>query len=383
MDKATQKLFTITNIDTHSLARTGTLSLPHGTIQTPVFMPIGTQGAVKGLTHAELETQGFEIILGNTYHLWVRPDLDVMKAASGLHNFSSWNRPLLTDSGGFQAFSLASQRKFTEKGVYFKLPHSGEQRLLTPEKSMEIQTVLGSDIALILDQCLPAEVTHHTAKLAMERTHRWAKRCQIEFENLRRQFPHQNVLFGIPQGAQFNDLRQQSAAAMNELDFAGYSVGGVANGGEPEEIMYQQVLSQTEILDNHKPRHLLGVGTPLDIVQMVARGIDMFDCVYPTRNARHGSLIFALDDTSYEAVQITSKRFEKDFSSINPNSIHPELRTYSKAFLRHLFRSKELLAYRLATLQNLEFYYDLMINIRSHITAGDYASWYPHYKRVQ
>jgi queuine tRNA-ribosyltransferase len=339
-------------------------------------MTIGTQGSVKGLDQADLEMLGSQIILGNTYHLWLRPDTEVIDAAGGLHAFNTWNKPILTDSGGFQAFSLAKIRKFSEEGVTFRSHINGEKRFLSPEISMQIQTSLGSDIALVLDECLPAEVTEREAKRAMWRTRRWAERSKVEFDRLKAEKGHSNYLFGIPQGAQFNNLRIESAKMTMELDFPGYSVGGVANGGEPEEIMYSQVLSQTEILEDHKPRHLLGVGTPKDIVQMVARGIDMFDCVYPTRNARHGSLFFWLDETTYETVHITNKRFQKDFSPINPDSSIPQLREYSKAYLRHLFVTKELLAFRLATLHNLEFYYNLMEEIRTRITNNTFDTWW-------
>ena len=384
-------IFTIHHKHQHSKARLGTVQLARGTVQTPVFMPIGTVATVKSLTNLELEKLGFEIILGNTYHLWLKPDLKIMEASkwtrpitnplindnreSGLHSFQGWQRPILTDSGGFQAWSLSKIRKFTEAGVSFKVPTTGDTRFLSPEVSMQIQTVLGSDIALVLDECLDADVSLHEAKRAMYRTRRWAERSQIEFERLRieeannSQNIHRNVLFGIPQGAQFPELRRESALLTMELDFAGYSIGGVANGGEPEEIMYNQVLSQTEILEEYKPRHLLGVGTPKDIIEMVKRGIDMFDCVYPTRNARHGSLFIWTDRDrlEYETIKIEGKRFETDFVPINADSVFEELRYYSKAYLRHLFRAKELLALRLATLNNLEFYHNLMETLRDKI----------------
>jgi queuine tRNA-ribosyltransferase len=382
-------IFTINKKHTHSMARTGTVKLARGEVRTPVFMPIGTIASVKSLNCLDLEKIGFDIILGNTYHLWLKPDLEVFKASkwvrsiynplikntreSGLHSFQSWQKPILTDSGGFQAWSLSKMRKFTEAGVKFKIPSSGDMRFLSPEISMQIQTTLGSDIALVLDECLSAGVTEKEAKRAMHRTLRWAERSKIEFERLRELEPHGNVLFGIPQGAQYLELRRESARLTMELDFPGYSIGGVANGGEPEEIMYEQVRSQTEILEEHKPRHLLGVGTPKDIINMVKCGIDMFDCVYPTRNARHGSLFFWIDkqNLQYETVKIESKRFENDFTPIYKDSRLEELQIYSKAYLRHLFRAKELLAMRLATLNNLEFYYDLMEILREKINNNE------------
>ena len=434
-----------------SKARTGTVTLAHGEIQTPVFMSIGTIGSVKGLDYQDLEKLNAEIILGNTYHLWLRPGLKVLEKAGGLHKFINWDRPILTDSGGFQAFSLSKIRKFTDEGVFFKSQVDGQQRFLSPEISMGIQTILGSDIALVLDEALAAEVNFKEAKMAMYRTFAWAKRSKSEFERLQKEGvsvnqlielektqskvaleklaqikkaksdhfkklagkeieietkeleisnsgdhlfetklfsdnekienlkseqnfmpPYPRYLFGIPQGAQFPELRQESARLTMELDFPGYSIGGVANGGEPEEIMYAQVLAQTEILEEEKPRHLLGVGTPRDIIEMVKRGIDMFDCVYPTRNARHGSIFVWTDyeKLEYEVLKIQSSRFEMDFSPINKISKFSELKSYKKAYLRHLFKAKELLALRLATLNNLEFYYDLMIQIRRKINEG-------------
>ena len=381
--------FKITHKSLKSKARRGILTLPNGIIQTPVFMPIGTVGSIKGITMGEMEKLDAQIILGNTYHLWLKPGLKVLESAGGLHKFNTWKRPILTDSGGFQAFSLSKIRKFKEEGVTFKVPSNGEKRFLSPEISMEIQTTLGSDIALVLDECLPATATFNQAKNAMNRTRRWAERSQIEFERLRLEnyentgILHQNNLFGIPQGAQFPDLREISAKLTMELDFPGYSIGGVANGGEPEEIMYSQVFAQTEILESSKPKHLLGVGTPKDIVQMVARGIDMFDCVYPTRNARHGTLFFQAGENSYQSIHIDTTRYSLDFSPININSRFPELRSYSKGYLCHLFKSGELLAYRLATLQNLEFYMELMENIRTRIEAGTFDGWWESYSRIK
>lgn len=430
-------LFQITQECDSTKARTGSLTLDRGDIQTPIFMPIGTAGSVKSVTAFELNQIGFPIILGNTYHLWIRPGLGVFggddklgvvdkkineaqnhkKTESSeiltqdsfdntllnpkldserpdIHEFTSWSKPILTDSGGFQAWSLDKMRKFTEDGVTFAVQGSGQKRFLSPEISMQIQNVLNSDITLVLDEALDAQVSEKEARRAMMRTRRWAERSQNEWQRLQQQKAEQKnlsisqridqqLLFGIPQGAQFIHLREESARLTMELDFPGYSIGGVANGGEPEEIMYQQVQAQTNILEKQKPRHLLGVGTPRDIVRMVACGIDMFDCVYPTRNARHGSLIMELDESHYEIVQISSRRYIYDFQPINSTSVFPELRTYTKAYLCHLFRAKELLAYRLATLQNLEFYYNLMAQIRRRIKDGSFKTWYSGYDRGQ
>lgn len=376
-------IFSIKTKSPKSKARTGKLTLPHGDVLTPIFMPIGTVGTVKSLTYEDLNQLEAQIILGNTYHLWLRPDMDVMSQAGGLHSFSHWSKPILTDSGGFQAFSLAKIRKFTEEGVKFQSHLNGETRFLSPEESMKIQTIIGSDIALILDECLPAEVDHKRAKGAMERTIRWARRSKIEFERLRAESGHKNNLFGIPQGAQFEDLRKISAEMTMEIGFPGYSIGGVANGGEPEEVMYSQVLAQTEILESDKPKHLLGVGTPKDLAQMVARGIDMFDCVMPTRNARHGGLFYRLDDNTYTTARIKNQKFKSDFSPINPNSKFEVLRNYSKAYLRHLFVAQELLYFRLATLHNLEFYLDFMTEIRDKIDNDKFDSWWEGFREVR
>ena len=364
-------------------ARTGQLNFDRGIVKTPVFMPIGTLGSIKSLSMAEVETLGADIILGNTYHLWLQPGLDIIRSFKGLHNFNTYQKPILTDSGGFQAFSLAKIRKFSEEGVTFSVPKSGDKKFLSPEVSMEIQTILGSDIALVLDECLPAEVNRRQALSALERTYRWAKRSQEEFQKLQNpEEQYKRRLFGIPQGAQFLDYRIKSAEMIKDLGFEGYSIGGVANGGEPEEIMYAQVLAQTEVLEKEKPKHLLGVGTPIDIVNMVACGIDMFDCVYPTRNARHGSIFIAHSNYEYSSVQISSLKYRYDQSPINPNSKFPELRTYSKGYLCHLFRSQELLAYRLATLNNLEFYLDLMANIREAIDNDKFEDFKAKFVKI-
>jgi queuine tRNA-ribosyltransferase len=380
-----EKFFKILAKSTVGLSRRGVLNFDRGVVQTPVFMPIGTVGSIKGLTMDDMLKLNSSIILGNTYHLWLKPDLVVMQEFGGLHNFNTWQKPILTDSGGFQAFSLAKIRKFTEEGVTFNVPKSGERRFLSPEISMEIQTILGSDIALVLDECLPAEVSYKQAKSAMYRTHRWAKRSKEAFEKLQKpDEKYKRRLFGIPQGAQFTDLREQSAIMTMEIGFEGYSIGGVANGGEPEEIMYEQVLTQTRLLEEDKPRHLLGVGTPIDIVNMVDCGIDMFDCVYPTRNARHGSLFFwkNIEKTEYEVVQISSLKFRLDKNPINLNSNFNELQTYSKGYLCHLFRAQELLAYRLATINNLEFYMGLMEKIRKEIENNTFTEFKKVFKKV-
>jgi len=366
-------------------ARTGVLYLPHGSVRTPAFMSIGTLGTVKTLTMSELLATGAQILLSNTYHLWLRPGLATLAKFQGLHQFNGWSYPILTDSGGFQIFSLRSNNVTEELGVTFRVPETGEKKLLTPETSMQIQTVINSDIALALDSLPPEETNYKLNKEAMERTLRWAKRCKQEWIKL-----HQgqwvgstgyadtklNLLFGIAQGARFLDLRKQSAEALLELDFPGYSIGGMAMGPEPEESRLAQVDIQTSILEEYKPKHLLGVGTPLDIVKFVAYGIDLFDCVYPTRNARHGTLFFELDDYTYTTERILHQKFLLDQNPINPKSKFLELRTYSKSYLRHLFKTKEVLGYRLATLNNLEFYHNLMSKIRLKIETKEFDRWW-------
>ena len=377
------EFFNIEKKCSHTKARTGVLNFDRGQVKTPVFMPIGTVGSVKGLMMDEMNRLGAGIILGNTYHLWLKPGMEVIKSFDGLHKFNTWKGPILTDSGGFQAFSLSKIRKFTEEGVTFRVPSSGEKKFLSPEISMEIQTNLGSDIALVLDECLPAEVTYKQAKSALFRTHRWAIRSKEAFNKLQKpEELNKRRLFGIPQGAQFQDLRELSAKMTMEIGFDGYSIGGVANGGEPEEMMYQQVDIQTSILEESKPKHLLGVGTPIDIVNMVAAGIDMFDCVYPTRNARHGSIFIKHNNNEYSAVQISSTKYLYDQLPINPDSKFAELREYSRGYLCHLFRAKELLAYRLATLNNIEYYMGLMDTIREEINNDTFLEFKSTFKRI-
>lgn len=372
-------------------ARTGLLDLPHGRVQTPAFMSIGTIGTVKTLTMPELVTSGAQILLSNTYHLWLKPGLEVLKAFGGLHKFNNWNGPILTDSGGFQMFSLRKNNKYDEAGITFTIPESGDQKFLGPEESMQIQTIINSDIALVLDSLPTEEINYEMNRREMERTNRWAKRSKAEWIRLHNshwigsegyQGKKQNLLFGIPQGARFLDLRKESAEMILELDFPGYSIGGMAMGPEPEESRWAQVDAQTSILEEYKPKHLLGVGTPTDLVRFVAYGIDLFDCVYPTRNARHGTLFFEIDDNSYTTERILQKKFETDTSVINMNSNFVELRTYSKAYLRHLFKTKEILGQRLATMHNLEFYHNLTQKIREKISKHVFYDWYLNYKMI-
>ncbi len=371
-------------------ARTGTLNLVHGTVHTPAFMSIGTLGTVKTLTNKELKTTGAQILLSNTYHLWLKPGIKVLKQFGGLHQFNSWDGPILTDSGGFQMFSLRKNNISNEEGILFTIPESGDRIFFSPEQSMQIQTVINSDISLVLDY-LPVEETNYKLnEQAIERTFRWSKRSKKEWIKLHQgkwigsqgydKSGKQNILFGITQGARFLDLRQRSAEMILELDFPGYSIGGMAMGPEPEESRWNQVDIQTSILETYKPKHLLGVGTPTDLVRFVGYGIDLFDCVYPTRNARHGTLFFELDDNTYTTERILQKKFETDVNPINPNSNFAELRQYSKSYLRHLFKTRETLGYRLATMHNLEFYHNLTAKIRQKINTGKFDEWWQKYK---
>lgn len=382
-------IFQIAKKCTKTKARTGILDLPHGRVTTPAFMSIGTLGTVKTLTVDELRQTGAQILLSNTYHLWLKPGVDVLRSFGGLHKFNQWTGPILTDSGGFQMFSLRNTHKYDEAGINFKVPATGDQRFLGPEESMQIQTTINSDIALVLDSLPAEEISYEMNKREMERTWRWAQRSKAEWIRL-----HQgrwvgsagyvgsktNLLFGIPQGARFLDLREESAKRILELDFPGYSIGGMAMGPEPEESRWAQVDTQTSILEEFKPKHLLGVGTPVDLVRFVAYGIDLFDCVYPTRNARHGTLFFELGENSYTSSRILTKKYEYDQSPINPQSKFVELRNYSKSYLRHLFKTKETLAYRLATMNNLEFYHNLTQKIRVKIETGEFAGWWKSYQ---
>lgn len=385
-------IFQIHTKSCRTKARAGQLNLLHGSIQTPAFLSIGTIGTVKTLTMSELAQSGAQILLSNTYHLWLRPGLEVLRTFGGLHNFNRWNGPILTDSGGFQMFSLRHTNSYDEAGIVFIVPESGQRRFLGPEESMQIQTVINSDIALTLDSLPADESDYRMNQQEMQRTYRWAQRSKAEWIRLHDnhwigsqgyQGRPQNLLFGIVQGARFLDLRQQSAEMILELDFPGYAIGGMAMGPEPAESRWAQVDKSTSILEEYKPKHLLGVGKPIDLVRFTAYGIDLFDCVYPTRNARHGTLFFEVDDTAYTTARILHKKFEKDTSPINPNSKFLELQTYSKAYLRHLFKTKEILGYRLATMHNLEFYHNLMSRIRQNIQQQRFDDWYLQYRWIQ
>ena len=338
-------------------ARRGRLALAHGVVETPVFMPVGTYGAVKAMSPAELTGLGAQIILGNTFHLWLRPGTEVVAAHGGLHRFIGWERPILTDSGGFQVWSLGALRKVREEGVAFASPVNGDAVLLTPERSMQVQRDLDADVAMIFDECTPYPATQEAASKSMELSLRWAERSRAEFERL--QNPH--ALFGIVQGGMFAGLRQESLAGLVRIGFDGYAVGGLAVG-EPKEEREQMLDAIEPHLPTDRPRYLMGVGTPEDLVEAVRRGMDMFDCVMPTRHARNGHLF-----TSTGVLKIRNARYESDTAPLDPSCSCYTCRNYSRAYLRHLDKCGEILAARLGTIHNLHQYLSLMQSMRAAI----------------
>ena len=344
-------------------ARHGRLTLAHGTVETPVFMPVGTYGTVKAMAPDELKNLGAQIVLGNTFHLWLRPGLEVIETFGGLHQFMGWDGPILTDSGGFQVFSLGKLRKITEEGVKFASPINGDKLFLTPEESIHIQKVLNSDIVMIFDECTPYPADHKTAALSMQLSLRWAERSRKAHEG------NPNALFGIVQGGMYEDLRDLSLAALENIGFDGYAIGGLSVG-EPKEDMRRILAHTAPSLPQHKPRYLMGVGTPEDIVESVANGIDMFDCVMPTRNARHGVLFTRTGD-----IRIKNAVHRNDPSPIDPACLCPACRNFSRAYVHHLIRCGEILGARLATIHNLTYYQDLMRDIRTAIEADQFDTW--------
>lgn len=348
-------------------ARAGVMDTAHGRIETPVFMPVGTLGSVKSLSPEELEDAGARIILGNTYHLYLRPGCEVVELFGGLHDFMHWDGPILTDSGGFQVFSLAALSRLTEEGVTFRSHIDGSAHLLTPEKSMEIQRCLNADILMCLDQCIAYPADYEVAVAAMDLTTRWAKRCRQAW---RHSDPAGSTLFGIVQGGMYRDLRRASAEDLAALDFPGYAVGGLSVG-EPAETMYQIADFTLEQLPVEKPRYIMGVGRPEDLVTLVSLGADMFDCVMPTRNARNGQLF-----THEGTVNISNARFKKDTGPLVEDCGCYTCRNYSRAYLRHLYKSRELLSYRLNTIHNVFYYTDLIRRMRQAICNGTFEAFY-------
>ncbi len=366
-------MFTLTHTD--GSARRGFVTTAHGVIQTPAFMPVGTQGAVKALTAQHLEDVGAEIILGNTYHLYLRPGDELIARRGGLHKFIGWDRPMLTDSGGYQVFSLSDRRKVEEQGVHFRSHHDGSSHLLTPEKAVEIQANLGSDIAMVLDECPALPSTVQIIDTSLQLTARWARRCRSRFLELK-EAGKGHAQFGIVQGGSFPELRQKSSELTVSIGFEGYAIGGLSVG-EPNETMYQVVEQTAPFLPASQPRYLMGVGTPIDLVEAVARGIDMFDCVMPTRNARNGQLF-----TSEGPLNIKNAQFAEDDGPVDPACGCYTCRRFSRAYLRHLFMAGEMTGGTLNTLHNLSFYLDTMRRIREAIAFGRFEDFRQGFHRT-
>jgi len=363
--------FDIAATDEGTDARAGSYLTPHGPVQTPVFMPVGTAATVKSLSVPELRDDAqAQIVLGNTYHLYLRPGLEVLRGAGGLHGFSQWEGPMLTDSGGYQVFSLSGTRKIKEEGVVFSSHIDGSKHMFSPESTIDIQRVIGADIIMVLDECTPFPCDYHYAKKSMYLTDRWMKRCMAHFANTEAIYGYPQLLVPIVQGSTYEDLRIESANMITDAGAKINAIGGLSVG-EPEDIMYAMTECVTEHLPTDKPRYLMGVGTPWNLLNCIARGIDMFDCVLPSRNARHGQLY------TYEgAINIKNAKWKSDHSAIDPESTSPLSRNHSKAYLRHLIHSHELLGARIATLHNICFYQDLMRRARQMIIDGKFHQWF-------
>ena len=355
--------------DTASEARTGVITTDHGQIKTPIFMPVGTCGSVKGVHFSELREQvKAQIILGNTYHLYLRPGLEVLKAADGLHGFNGWERPILTDSGGFQVFSLTGIRKLTEEGCMFRSHIDGSKHFFTPENVMDTERIIGADIMMALDECPPGQSDYQYAKKSLGLTHRWLDRCIKHFNETEPLYGYGQSLFPIVQGCTFKDLRQEAAKFVADKGADGNAIGGLAVG-EPTEVMYEMIEVVNEILPKDRPRYLMGVGTPQNILEAIERGVDMFDCVMPTRNGRN-AMLFTYNGT----MNMRNKKWETDFSPVDPDGCDID-RITTKAYLHHLFKAGELLAMQIASIHNLAFYLRLVTDARQHIESGDFVSW--------
>ncbi len=362
--------FTLLKKDKNSNARSGILKTDHGEIKTPIFMPVGTAGTVKSVSQRDLEDQiNAQIILGNTYHLYLRPGIERFENIGGLHKFMSWNRPILTDSGGYQVYSLSGRRKITEQGVKFKSHIDGSSHFFTPENVMDIQKSIGADIIMAFDECTPYPCDYSYAKDSMEMTHRWLKRCVDRFNSTPFKYDYSQVLFPIVQGSTYSDLRRKSAEVIASFDLPGNAIGGLSVG-EPHDLMYKHTEEVCAILPVDKPRYLMGVGTPSNLLECIALGIDMFDCVMPSRNARNGMLF-----TSEGVINIKNKKWENDFNAIDPNGFSEVDKRYSRSYLRHLFVSKEMLGPQIASIHNLSFYLWLVNESRMKIEEGTFTEW--------
>ena len=361
--------FQIQNNDPYSSARAGVLTTDHGEIRTPIFMPVGTVGSVKAVHFEELRRQvKAQIILGNTYHLYLRPGMDILRKAGDLHQFLGWERPILTDSGGFQVFSLTGIRKLTEEGCEFRSHIDGSKHLFTPEKVMDTERTIGSDIIMALDECAPGQSDWQYARKSLDLTHRWLDRCIKRFNETEPLYGYKQSLFPIVQGCSYKDLRQESAKYIADKGCDGNAIGGLAVG-EPTEVMYEMVEVVNEILPKDKPRYLMGVGTPWNILENIERGVDMFDCVMPTRNGRN-AMLFTYEGT----INMKNKKWEDDFTPIDPEGCDID-RVTTKAYLHHLFKSQEYLALQIASIHNLAFYLRLVGDAREHIINGDFTQW--------
>lgn len=362
--------FDLIHTDAHTCARAGVVHTDHGDIQTPIFMPVGTVGTVKGVQRCHLEADiNAQIILGNTYHLYLRPGTEILHQAGGLHRFEGWKRPILTDSGGFQVFSLTDIRKMTEEGVQFSSHIDGRKLMFTPENVMDIQREIGADIMMAFDECCPGTADYQYAKKSMERTHRWLDRCIARFDATPDVYDYKQHLFPIVQGCVYPDLRQEAAKRLRDLDRDGYAIGGLAVG-EPAEDMYAMIEVVNDILPQNKPRYLMGVGTPWNILEGIERGVDMFDCVMPTRNGRNG-MIF----TQNGVMNLRNKKWENDFTELDPSGTSFVDHHYTRAYVRHLIHAQEMLGLEILSIHNLAFYLWLVGEARKHILAGDFKAW--------
>lgn len=362
--------FELLHTDTKSKARAGKITTDHGVIETPIFMPVGTQGAVKAVHMPELKDDiKAQIILGNTYHLYLRPGLDILEKAGGLHKFNTWDRPILTDSGGFQVFSLSKNRKLKEEGAEFRSHIDGSKHLFTPEKVMDIERTIGADIIMAFDECCPGDAEYDYAKKSLALTERWLDRCVTRFKETEPKYGYEQALFPIVQGCVYPELRKRAAENVASKGMDGNAIGGLAVG-EPTEKMYEMIEVVNEILPEDKPRYLMGVGTPINILEAIERGVDMFDCIMPTRNGRNGQLF-----TAYGTMNMRNKKWENDFSPIDPDGASFVDRLYSKAYLHHLIKVNEILGLQIASIHNLAFYLWLVKEARKHIIAGDFTTW--------
>ncbi len=362
--------FTLQHKAPNSKARAGRFTTDHGEVQTPIFMPVGTAAAMKGIFHRDVEQEAqAQIILANTYHLYLRPGMEIIEAAGGVHRFSGWNRPMLTDSGGFQVFSLSGCRKLKEEGCQFQSHIDGSRHLFTPENVIDTQRTIGADIIMAFDECPPGDAPREYAAKSLSLTQRWLDRCFNQFSKTEPKYGHSQSLFPIVQGCAYPDLRAQAAESVQQYNADGYAIGGLAVG-EPAPVMYEMIEVCNAILPEDKPRYLMGVGTPINILEAIDRGVDMFDCVMPTRNGRNGQLF-----TWEGVINIRNKKWELDFSPIDEQSNSFASRSYTKSYLHHLTVCKEMLAAQIASLHNISFYLSLVGAAREHIIAGDFKEW--------